>query len=185
LKKYPKRKRRAYHISDYVYPQLSPKKKKIDYIEVSSDEETKNCESDKQMPEKCVRSKTCQNRTKNTRKTDIYKDTGIKKLKSVKHTKHLNKQQGVKTMQSVIPTTHSYIKKTNHSDVGRVLHDDVFKDLSIVLTDKLKQEEADRQLALKLEKIFQYEKTGNFSAIRMKGSDNEYNFRRKSNFSSK
>jgi hypothetical protein len=35
-------------------------------------------------------------------------------------------------MQSVLPTTHSYIKKTNHSDVGRVLHDDVFKDLSIV-----------------------------------------------------
>ena len=186
LKKYPKRKHRAYHISDYVYPQLSPKKKKIDYIEVSSDEETKNCESDKQTPEKCVRSKTCQNRTKNTRKTGIYKNTGIKKLKSVKHTKNLNKQQGVKTMQSVLPTTHSYIKKTNHSDVGRVLHDDVFKDLSIVLTDKLKQEEADRQLALKLEKIFQYEKTGNtFSAIRMKGSDNEYNFRRKSNFSSK
>lgn len=181
LKKYPKRKHRAYHISDYVYPQLSPKKKKIDYIEISSDEEAKNCESEKR-----VRSKTCQNRTKNTRKTDIYKNTGIKKLKSVKHTKHLNKQHGVKTMQSVLPTTHSYIKKTNHSDVGRVLHDDVFKDLSNVLTDKLKQEEADRQLALKLEKIFQYEKTGHkFSAIRTKGSDNEYNFRRKSKCSSK
>jgi hypothetical protein len=58
-------------------------------------------------------------------------------------------------------------------------------DSQFLVSSKLKQEEADRQLALKLEKIFQYEKTGNFSAIRMKGSDNEYNFRRKSNFSSK
>lgn len=181
LKRYPKRKHRAYHISDYVYPELSPKKKKIHCIEISSDEETKNCESEKQTPEKRVQSKTCPNRTKNTRKTD----TGIKKLKSVKHTKHLNKEKGVKTMQSVLPTTHS--KKTNHSDVGHVLQDDAFKDLSIVLTDKLKQEEADRQLALQLEKIFKYEETSSkiFSAIRMKGSDNEYSFRRKSKFSSK
>ncbi|VDI20900.1 uncharacterized protein LOC143069380 [Mytilus galloprovincialis] len=192
LKKYPKRKHAAYHISDYVYPQLSPKKRKI-CIELSSDDESNNGDSEDESVDsvpsslssmrssRSLRSDSGRRHIKSKRQRESTKlrENGMKKLKSVGHSRHLEKQEQVKTMHSFLqPKARNVrIKTSTHS--AQSLHDSVFSD-STVKSVKLTQEEADRQLALQLEKMFKYEEKNKLTAIRMKGSDNEYNFRRKS-----
>ncbi|XP_052106415.1 E3 ubiquitin-protein ligase rnf168-like [Mytilus californianus] len=191
LKKYPKRKHAAYHISDYVYPQLSPKKRKI-CIELSSDEESNNGESEDESIDsvpsslssmrstRSLRSESGRRHLKSKRQRESTKlrENGMKKLKSVGHSRHLEKQEH-KTMHSFLQpkVKNVRIKTSTHS--AQTVCDSVFSD-SNVKSVKLTQEEADRQLALQLEKMFRYEEKNKLTAIRIKGSDNEYNFRRKS-----
>lgn len=192
LKSYPKRKHKAYHVSDYVYPKLSPRKRES-CIQISSDEEFDKDEidSDKEsiecpllpvMKKPNLNNKETNHslRNRKRKRVNVSQERGLKKLKSARLSKHQDKR--IKTMHTFLrsrPKRRRVSGGSSHSSISCHSSYNEMPHNESIMSEKEAQEEADRQLALELEKMFKLEGKGKLSAIRIKGSDNEYSFRRK------